>query len=72
MFFSKSCNSVDRHAIVFVGGRSTANQSSIFLIAGSLMVLLLLVFESVELACRWSRDGIWFVIGWLRLIFIWL
>lgn len=44
---------------------------SILLVTGSLMVLLL-VLEFVELARSRSGVGLWFVIGWLRLGFIWL
>jgi hypothetical protein len=56
MFFSQSCNSVDKQVIVFA----------------QRLVVLLLVFESVKLVRRRSGVGLWFVIGWLGLSFVWL
>jgi hypothetical protein len=55
----------------FACRRSTDNTVSIFLVASSLVVLLL-VFESVKLVRRRSGVGLWFVIGWLGLSFVWL
>jgi hypothetical protein len=59
-------------SLVFLAGeRLTDNPSSILLLAGSLMVLLL-VLELVKLARSGSSVGLWFVIGWHGLSFDWL